>query len=144
MPNMGLSNWKRILSRCFLSGFATSHPCSLLRHPCRRWPGKSSKLRPRAPSRAWILHSISQISVNEAVPYDEIMKTPYGVLCTTAWGGHLSWFETGGGRWFVKPVSNGFPPALHCRMRSKGAGCMLTETVIRRPISSTKWQRKSI
>lgn len=27
------------------------------------------------------------------------------MLCTTSLGGHLSWFETGGGRWFATPVS---------------------------------------
>ncbi|KAK2764902.1 hypothetical protein FQN54_008599 [Arachnomyces sp. PD_36] len=46
------------------------------------------------------------ISVKEAVPYAEFERTPYGVLCTTAWGGHLSWFEIGGGRWFAKPATN--------------------------------------
>ncbi|PGH03904.1 hypothetical protein AJ80_08606 [Polytolypa hystricis UAMH7299] len=44
------------------------------------------------------------ISVKEALPYNEIKKTPYGVMCTTSWGGHLSWFEYGGSRWFTKPV----------------------------------------
>jgi hypothetical protein len=33
-------------------------------------------------------------------------QTPYGVMLTTSWGGHLGWFEFGGDRWFVKPVSN--------------------------------------
>lgn len=47
-----------------------------------------------------------QISTKEALPYQEITKTPYGIMCTTSWGGHLGWFEYGGGRWFVKPVSS--------------------------------------
>ena len=34
----------------------------------------------------------------------EVEQTPYAVLCTTSLGGHLSWFETGGGRWHAKPV----------------------------------------
>lgn len=46
-----------------------------------------------------------QISVKEALPYLEIEQNPYGVMCTTTWGGHLSWFESGGSRWFTKPVS---------------------------------------
>ncbi|PGH04767.1 hypothetical protein AJ79_06989 [Helicocarpus griseus UAMH5409] len=46
------------------------------------------------------------ISVKEALPYEEIKQTPYGVMCTTSWGGHLSWFELGGSRWFTKPVTN--------------------------------------
>jgi hypothetical protein len=33
-------------------------------------------------------------------------QTPYGVMLTTSWGGHLGWFELGGDRWFVKPVTN--------------------------------------
>ena len=33
-------------------------------------------------------------------------QTPYGVMLTTSWGGHLGWFEFGGDRWFVKPVAN--------------------------------------
>ncbi|EFR03499.1 medium-chain fatty acid ethyl ester synthase/esterase 1 [Nannizzia gypsea CBS 118893] len=46
------------------------------------------------------------ISSKEALPYLEMTKTPYAVMCTTSWGGHLSWFEYGGGRWFTKPVVN--------------------------------------
>ncbi|OJD17550.1 hypothetical protein AJ78_02363 [Emergomyces pasteurianus Ep9510] len=45
------------------------------------------------------------ISVKEALPYNEIKRTPYGVMCTTSWGGHLSWFELGGTRWFTKPIT---------------------------------------
>jgi len=45
-----------------------------------------------------------QIAAMEAVPVEEIKQTPYVVLCTTSVGGHLSWFEVGGGRWFAKPV----------------------------------------
>ena len=32
-------------------------------------------------------------------------QTPYGVMLTTAWGGHLAWFEVGGTRWFTKPIT---------------------------------------
>jgi hypothetical protein len=46
-----------------------------------------------------------QIAVNEALPRNEVKQTPYGVLCTTSLGGHLSWFELGGGRWFSRAVS---------------------------------------
>ncbi|KAI9934105.1 hypothetical protein ASPWEDRAFT_105427 [Aspergillus wentii DTO 134E9] len=42
----------------------------------------------------------------KAVPFQEITQNPYGVMMTTSWGGHLGWFEYGGGRWFVKPVLN--------------------------------------
>ena len=40
----------------------------------------------------------------EAVPLEEIKQNPFVVLCITSLGGHLSWFEFGGGRWFAKPV----------------------------------------
>ncbi|CAG8165466.1 unnamed protein product [Penicillium salamii] len=42
----------------------------------------------------------------EALPYQEMAQTPYGVMLTTSWGGHLGWFELGGARWFVKPVTS--------------------------------------
>ena len=45
-----------------------------------------------------------QIAVKEAIPFQEFKFNPFTVLCTTTLGGHLSWFETGGGRWFSKPV----------------------------------------
>ncbi|KAK4984870.1 hypothetical protein LTR50_006341 [Elasticomyces elasticus] len=46
------------------------------------------------------------IAVKEAIPYEEFAQSPYTVLCTTSTGGHLSWFEWGGGRWFAKPAVN--------------------------------------
>lgn len=46
------------------------------------------------------------IAVEEAIPYQEFKRNPCAVLCTTSLGGHLSWFELGGGRWHAKPVSN--------------------------------------
>ena len=45
------------------------------------------------------------VVIEEALPKMEVQATPYGVLCATTLGGHLGWFELGGGRWFVKPVS---------------------------------------
>ena len=41
----------------------------------------------------------------EALPYEEVRVTPYVILCTTSLGGHLGWFEIGGGRWFATVVS---------------------------------------
>lgn len=46
------------------------------------------------------------IAVDEAVPYDEVMANPYIFMTVTEGGGHLSWFEWGGGRWFTKPIAN--------------------------------------
>ncbi|KAK5242974.1 hypothetical protein LTR16_008169, partial [Cryomyces antarcticus] len=43
------------------------------------------------------------IAVKEAIPYEEFEQNPYTVLCTTTTGGHLSWFESGGQRWFARP-----------------------------------------
>ncbi|KAJ9148254.1 Medium-chain fatty acid ethyl ester synthase/esterase 1 [Pleurostoma richardsiae] len=48
------------------------------------------------------------IAVQEAVPYEEFKQNPYTVCCTTSLGGHLSYFELGGGRWHARPVSNFF------------------------------------
>ena len=45
------------------------------------------------------------IAVEAGIPYGEFALNPYTVLCMTSMGGHLSWFETGGGRWHAKPVS---------------------------------------
>ncbi|KAK4228254.1 medium-chain fatty acid ethyl ester synthase/esterase 1 [Podospora fimiseda] len=46
------------------------------------------------------------IAVAEAIPFEEFKQNPHTVLCTTSLGGHLSWFEAGGGRWFAKPMHN--------------------------------------
>ena len=46
------------------------------------------------------------IAVHEAIPFEEFKQNPMTILLTTSLGGHLSWFETDGGRWFTKPVFN--------------------------------------
>ncbi|KAK4459777.1 Alpha/Beta hydrolase protein [Cladorrhinum samala] len=46
------------------------------------------------------------IAVSEAIPFGEFEQNPHTVLCTTSLGGHLSWFEVGGKRWFAKPIFN--------------------------------------
>ena len=48
--------------------------------------------------------TICQVTASEALPREEVQQTPYGVLCTTPGGGHLSWFELGGRRWFERVV----------------------------------------
>ena len=40
------------------------------------------------------------------MPYEEFKQNPYTVLCSTSLGGHLCWFELGGGRWHSRPVCN--------------------------------------
>ncbi|KAF2085764.1 AB-hydrolase YheT [Saccharata proteae CBS 121410] len=42
------------------------------------------------------------ISVKEAIPYEEFKHNPNAILCATSMGGHLSWFQTNGERWFAK------------------------------------------
>lgn len=44
------------------------------------------------------------IACDQAVPYEEFKQNPYVVMCATSGGGHLSWFELGGGRWHMKPA----------------------------------------
>jgi hypothetical protein len=52
------------------------------------------------------IHALDDpVVCEEALPKMEVQATPYGVLCTTDLGGHLGWFELGGGRWFAKAVS---------------------------------------
>ncbi|KAI5291469.1 hypothetical protein KEM54_004466 [Ascosphaera aggregata] len=46
------------------------------------------------------------ISQKECLPYGEVKATPYGVMCTSSWGGHLGWFQSGGTRWVTTPVIN--------------------------------------
>lgn len=47
-----------------------------------------------------------QIAVDEAVPYGELKLNPYTVMCATSLGGHLAFYEPGGGRWHPKPICN--------------------------------------
>ncbi|KAA8908943.1 Alpha/Beta hydrolase protein [Sphaerosporella brunnea] len=54
-----------------------------------------------------VLHARDDpIAVDEAVPYDEAAANPYVFMAVTDGGGHLSWFESDGGRWFAKPICN--------------------------------------
>ncbi|KAK3902604.1 Alpha/Beta hydrolase protein [Staphylotrichum tortipilum] len=46
------------------------------------------------------------IAVYDAIPFQEFTQNPYTVLLTTSLGGHLSWFEVGGGRWHPRPICN--------------------------------------
>jgi predicted alpha/beta-fold hydrolase len=61
----------------------------------------------------------SQIAVDEAVPYDEVKANPFCFMTTTSVGGHLSWFEVGGGRWFAKVVCLDTIPRLVCMSGEK-------------------------
>ncbi|KAJ4408187.1 hypothetical protein N0V82_009761 [Gnomoniopsis sp. IMI 355080] len=48
------------------------------------------------------------IAVEQAIPYEEFKANPYTICLTTSLGGHLAFFEPGGGRWHAKPVVNFF------------------------------------
>ncbi|KAF2454417.1 Alpha/Beta hydrolase protein [Lineolata rhizophorae] len=48
------------------------------------------------------------IAAGECIPFNEFKANPLTALVTTAVGGHLSWFEPSGGRWFARAVST-FP-----------------------------------
>lgn len=45
---------------------------------------------------------------DQAIPRLEFEQNPYAVLCTTSLGGHLSWFEFGGGRWMARATEKFF------------------------------------
>ncbi|KAG0298651.1 hypothetical protein BGZ98_000128 [Dissophora globulifera] len=47
------------------------------------------------------------IAVGECIPVDEIRENPYGLLATTAHGGHLGWFQGffSQTRWCTKPLA---------------------------------------
>jgi uncharacterized protein len=64
---------------------------------------------------------------DEVLPIEEVQVSPYIVLCTTSLGGHLGWFETGGGRWFVKPV---------CSLSTQVKRPLIPRS---QPHSSTRW-----
>lgn len=52
------------------------------------------------------IHAVDDpIAVDEAVPYAEFQANPHTAIVATSLGGHLCWFEIGGGRWFSRPVS---------------------------------------
>lgn len=46
------------------------------------------------------------VAPQSAQPLEEVKQNPFTVLLSTSMGGHLSWFESDGSRWFVKPVVN--------------------------------------
>jgi len=48
------------------------------------------------------------IVCDAAIPRQEFLQTPYGVLCTTSLGGHLSWFKIGGERWMADATTSFF------------------------------------
>lgn len=60
-----------------------------------------------------------QIAVYDAIPFQEFAQNPYTVLVTTSLGGHLSWFEIGGGRWHARPVGISLAVDFHAQANSR-------------------------
>ena len=98
-----------ILGAKYLHEFDREYQCATWGYPSegayyRDASSADSILAVRIPTL--VLHARDDpIAFDEAVPYEEIRRNPWVVLCTTSGGGHLSWFELGGGRWHAKPVS---------------------------------------
>ncbi|KAK5109235.1 hypothetical protein LTR62_007217 [Meristemomyces frigidus] len=99
---------KRILSLKYLHQFDREVQCATWGYPTegayyRDASSADSVLAIRIPFLA--LHAEDDpIACDEAVPYEEIKQNPYTVICATSSGGHLGWFEFGGGRWHAKPM----------------------------------------
>ena len=52
------------------------------------------------------IHARDDPIVNDfAVPYKEIEHNNYVVMVTTSGGGHLSWFQPDGKRWFARTAA---------------------------------------
>ncbi|CAG9983985.1 unnamed protein product, partial [Clonostachys byssicola] len=52
------------------------------------------------------IHALDDpVAPKEAVPWQEFKQNPNTVLLTTSMGGHISWYESGGGRWFPKAIA---------------------------------------
>ncbi|RPA83900.1 AB-hydrolase YheT [Ascobolus immersus RN42] len=46
------------------------------------------------------------VAPKEAIPYDEVRANPYAFMAVTSMGGHLSWFEPNGERWYCRIVTD--------------------------------------
>lgn len=99
-----------VLNVTYLNEFDRLIQCPLWGYPTedayyRDASSTDSVLNIRIPFLA--IHSTDDpIALKEALPYQEIRQNPNTILLTTSLGGHLCWFENGGGRWFTKPVVN--------------------------------------
>jgi uncharacterized protein len=104
-----LLNVERIRAIRYLNDFDREVQCPTWGYPTegayyRDASSADSVMAIRIPT--FCLHATDDpIACDEAVPYQEIRQNPYVVMCATNGGGHLSWFESGGGRWHWKPVS---------------------------------------
>lgn len=98
---LGLSHRISLLPRRFLERLGPCDPDTLSCDPGRRRPREF----PAEVPPLWYINTDSiQIAVERAIPYQEFKKNPHTVCLTTSLGGHLAFFEIGGGRWHAKPV----------------------------------------
>ncbi|OTB05851.1 hypothetical protein M426DRAFT_319536 [Hypoxylon sp. CI-4A] len=86
-------------------------------YQCATWgyPTEEAYYRDASSSDSLLAVRIPLLAINAvddpivsymSLPYAEASTNPYTVLCTTSLGGHLGWFEIGGGRWHGKPICN--------------------------------------
>ncbi|SPN97622.1 related to P.glauca late embryogenesis abundant protein and YBR177c and YPL095c [Cephalotrichum gorgonifer] len=103
-------DYERLASITYLYEFDRELQCPLWGYPTedayyRDASSTDAVLAIRIPFLA--VHAVDDpIAVDEAVPYREFEANPYTAIVATSLGGHLCWFELGGGRWFAKPVCN--------------------------------------
>ncbi|KAI8965714.1 AB-hydrolase YheT [Daldinia sp. FL1419] len=99
-----------LLSLTYLYEFDRAYQC-----PTWGYPTEEAYYRDASSSDSLLAVRIPLLAINAeddpiasklALPYAEASTNPYTVLCTTSLGGHLGWFEIGGGRWHGKPVCN--------------------------------------
>ncbi|KAK4889858.1 hypothetical protein LTR27_011371 [Elasticomyces elasticus] len=99
---------ERIVKLKYLHEFDREVQCATWGYPTetayyRDATSADSVLDIRIPT--FVIHAKDDpIACDESVPYEEVRQNPYVVLCATSGGGHLSWFELGGGRWHAKPA----------------------------------------
>lgn len=97
-----------LFSQKYLYEFDRAYQC-----PTWGYPTEEAYYRDASSSDSLLNVRIPLLAINAvddpiasslALPYAEASTNPYTVLCTTSLGGHLGWFEIGGGRWHGKPV----------------------------------------
>ncbi|KAI9656383.1 MAG: hypothetical protein M1831_004635 [Alyxoria varia] len=101
-------NLDRVFSTTYLHEFDRE-----LQGPTWGYPTEGAYYRDASSTEPLMAVRIPLLAINaeddpvvckDALPFQEVQTNPYTVLCTTSMGGHLGWFEPGGGRWFVKPA----------------------------------------
>ena len=101
-------DWEKIQKATFLHDFDREVQCATWGYPTlhsyyRDASSTDAVLNIRIPFLA-INATDDPVARLEAIPFDEFELNPATVLLTTSLGGHLSWFEPLGGRWYTKPV----------------------------------------